>query len=53
MRALYDRVEKVIGVLVAGQRNLNVEVGRSPIPALLNDSVKDGSGPMFVIDPRQ
>src|SRR5262249_8543669 len=34
MGTLDDRVEKVIGMLLAGERNLSVEVDRSPVPAL-------------------
>ena len=53
MRTLDDAVEKVIGMLLAGELNLRVEVNRSPIPALRNDAVEDCSGPMLIIDSRQ
>src|SRR5215469_10359158 len=53
MRTFDDRVEKVIGMLLAGELNLRIEVGRSPVPALRNDAVEDCSGPMLIIDPRQ
>ena len=53
MRALDYRVEKVIDMLLAGDLNLRIEVGRSPIPALRNDAVEDSTGPMLIIDPRQ
>jgi len=53
MRTLDDAVEKVIGVLLAGYLNLCIEVDRSPVPALRDDSVKHRSRPMLIIDPRQ
>jgi hypothetical protein len=51
MRTLDDAVEKVIGMLLAGELNLRVEVDRSPVPALRDDAVKDCSGRMLIIDP--
>jgi hypothetical protein len=42
VRSLDDRVEKVIGVLVAGKGNLSIEVDGSPVPSLRDDAVKDG-----------
>ena len=53
MRTLDDAIEKVIGMLLAGELNLRVEVDRSPVPAVRNDAVEDCSGPMLIIDPRQ
>src|SRR5262249_54848751 len=53
MRTLNDAVEKVIGMLLAGELNFRVEVGRYPVPALRDDTVKDCSGPMLIIDPWQ
>src|SRR5262245_9121640 len=53
MRTFDDRVEKVIGMLLAGELNLGIEVDRSPVPALRDDAIKDCSGPMLIIDPRQ
>ena len=53
MRTLDDAVEKVIGMLLAGKLNLRIEVDRPPIPALRDDAVKDCSGPMLIINPRQ
>jgi hypothetical protein len=45
MRTLDDAVEKVIGMLLAGELNLRVEVDRSPVPALREDAVKNCSRP--------
>ena len=53
MRTLNDAVEKVIGMLLAGELNLRAEVNRSPVPAVRDDTVKDCSGAMLIIDPRQ
>jgi hypothetical protein len=53
MRTLDNRVEKVIHMLLAGELNLSIEVGRSPVPALRDDAGENCPGPMFVIDPRQ
>src|SRR6516164_2267299 len=53
MRTLDDAVDKVIGMLLAGEFNLRVEVDRSPVPALRDDAVKDCSRPMLIIDPGQ
>ena len=53
MRTLDDGVEKVIGMLLAGELNLHVEMGRSPVPAMRNDAIKDCSGPMLIVDPGQ
>src|ERR1700739_3315269 len=53
VRTLDDSVEKVIRMLLAGERNLRIEVDRSPVPALRDDAVKDCSSPMFVINPWQ
>ena len=53
MRTFDDGVEKVIGMLLARKLNLRVEVDRSPVPALRDDTVKDCSGPMLIINPRQ
>ena len=53
MRTLDNAVEKVIGMLLAGELDLRVEMGRSPVPAVRNDAIKDCSGPMLNIDPRQ
>lgn len=50
IRTLDDRVEKVVGILLAGELNVNIEVACSPVPTL---GVKNCSGPMFIIDPRQ
>ena len=52
MRTLDDAVEKVIGMLLAGELNLRVEVDRSPITALRDDAIKDCSGPMLIVNPR-
>jgi hypothetical protein len=53
MRTLDNAVEKVIGMLLAGELNLCVEVDRSPVPTVRNDAVEDCSGSMLIIDPRQ
>src|SRR5215831_2040214 len=53
MRTLDDAVEKVIGMLLAGELDLRVQVDGAPVPALRNDAVEDCSGPMLIIDPRQ
>jgi hypothetical protein len=37
MRTLDNRVEKVIGTLNVGERNLSIETSRCPVPALRND----------------
>ena len=53
MRTLDNGVEKVIGMLLAGQLNLRVEMDGPPIPALRDDAVEDCSGPMLIINARQ
>jgi hypothetical protein len=53
MRTFDDGVEKVIGILLAGQLSLSIDMDRSPVPALRDDSRKDCASPMFVIDLRQ
>src|SRR6516162_5864320 len=53
MRTLDDAVEKVVGMLLACQLNLCVEVDCSPVPALRDDAVKDCSRPMLIVNPRQ
>jgi hypothetical protein len=53
MRALNDAVEEVIGVLLAGKLDLNVQVDGPPVPALRDDTVKDCTGPMLIIYSRQ
>jgi hypothetical protein len=53
MRTLDDAVEKVIGMLLAGELNLRVEVDRSLVPALRDDAIKDCSCPMLIVNPRQ
>ena len=40
MRTLDNAVEKVIGMLLASKLNLGVEVDRSPVPALGDDTVR-------------
>ena len=50
-RTLNDGVEKVIGMLLPGERNLSIEVYRSPIPSLREDPGKACPGAMLVIDP--
>src|SRR5262247_2405740 len=49
MRTLDDGVDKVIGMLLASELNLRVEVGRSPVPTVRNDAVEDCSGPMLIV----
>src|SRR5262249_4992749 len=53
MRTLDDAIEKVIGMLLAGELDLRVQVDSAPVPALRDDPVEDCSGPMLIIDPRQ
>ena len=53
MRSLGDGVEKVIGMSLAGKRNLSIEMELSPVPALRGDAGKDSSSSVFVIDPWQ
>src|SRR5215471_10249799 len=53
MRTLDDAVEKVIGMLLAGELDLRVQVDSAPVPALRDDPVEDCSGPMLIIDPQQ
>ena len=53
VRALDNGVEKVIGVLLSGKLNLSIEVRRSLVPALRDDTGEARTCPMFVIDPRQ
>ena len=53
IRTLDDRVEKVVGMLLAGELNLNIEVACSPVPTLGDDGVKNWSAPMLIIDPWQ
>jgi len=53
MRTLDDAVEKVIGMLLAGEFNLRVEVDSSPVPPLRDNAIEDCSRPMLIIDPGQ
>ena len=53
MRTLDDAVEKVIGMLLAGELDLRVQVDGASVPALRDDAVKDCSGPVLLIDPGQ
>ena len=53
LRQIEGNYEKVIGMLLAGELNLSVEVDRSPVPALRDDAIKDCPGPMLIINPRQ
>src|SRR5947207_1392445 len=52
-RTLDNRVEKIIRVLLPGERNLCIEMHCSPIPSLRDDPGKACPGAMLVIDPGQ
>src|SRR6266550_1991843 len=52
-RALNDRVEKVVGVLLPSERSGGIEVYRSPAPPLRGDAGKTNAGAALVMDPRQ
>jgi hypothetical protein len=52
-RTLDDRVEEIIGMLLAGKLNLRVEMDGPPVPALRDNAIRDCSGPMLIINPWQ
>ena len=50
---LDDRIEEIIGMLLSGERDLRIEVDRSPVPTLRGNGVHNRSSPVLVIDPWQ
>jgi hypothetical protein len=53
VRALDNRVEKVIGMLFLGQRSGGIEMHRHPAPLLRDDADKTGTGSALGMNPRQ
>jgi hypothetical protein len=50
---LDNGVEKIVGMLLAGERHGGIEVHRSPAPSLRGDTGKTNAGAALVMNPRQ